>query len=71
MYGKAEGLFDEEEKMEVKDSAKIIRELMKVRDEENTAIINELVMKITLLKKGLDVEGQKQIMTFLEGNSTI
>jgi predicted nucleic acid-binding Zn ribbon protein len=69
LYGKTEGMFEEEE-IEAKDSGKIIKELKKIREKEKSAIINKLIMKITMLMKGIDTDGQKQLMTYFEGRST-
>lgn len=58
LYGKTEGMFEEEEEIEAKASKKIITELEKKKTKENQTFVDNLIMKIQLLKKGLDFEGQ-------------
>ncbi|MCE7742428.1 MAG: hypothetical protein GOP50_08195 [Candidatus Heimdallarchaeota archaeon] len=58
LYGKTEGMFEEEEGMEAKGSEEIIRELKKKIHEKNRDIVDILIMKIQLLKKGIAYENQ-------------
>ena len=58
LYGKSEGMFEEEEGMVARDSKEIINVLKKKITEENQSIVDTLVMKISLLKKGIEYENQ-------------
>ncbi len=63
LYGKTEGMF-EKEGVEGKSSEEIIKELKNSRTGNNGKSIDKLIMKIHLLKKGLDYENQKLISDF-------
>jgi uncharacterized C2H2 Zn-finger protein len=58
LYGKIEGMFEEEEEIEAKDSQEIISMLKKSKNEENKEIVDTLIMQIQLLKKGIEYENQ-------------
>lgn len=58
LYGEAEGMFDEEEEIEAKSSREIIYEIKNKRIADNMELINTLIMKIEMLKKGVDSKGQ-------------
>ncbi len=62
LYGKAEGVFEEEDEMEAKDSGEIIKELKKRKTEDTKAEIVVLIQKIIFLKKGLDYEKQTTLL---------
>ncbi|MCE7746752.1 MAG: hypothetical protein GPJ51_00015 [Candidatus Heimdallarchaeota archaeon] len=66
LYGKAEGMFEEEEDIKAKDSQEIITELKKKETEENQSFVDNLIMKIQMLKKGLEFKGQKILTNFSE-----
>jgi hypothetical protein len=51
-------MFGEEEEFEAKDSQEIIIKLKKQITEENQILVGNLVMKISLLKKGIVYENQ-------------
>ncbi len=59
LYGKAEGMFDEADKFDLKDSEEIIEELKNKRIEKNKVTVSILLMKIELLKRGIDYQNQK------------
>lgn len=54
LYGKTEGMFEEEEGVEAKSSKNIIRELKNSRLGNEDAIVDTLIMKVHLLKKGME-----------------
>ncbi len=58
LYGKAEGMFEEEERIIAKASQEIISGLKEKKTEEKQEIVDNLVMKIQLLKKGIEYEKQ-------------
>ena len=58
LYGTTEGLFDEAEDLIAKSGKAIIAELKKKKTVENQSIVNTLIMKIQLLKKGLEYTNQ-------------
>ncbi len=64
LYGKVEGMFDEEEEIEAKASEEIIKELEKRKIDRNEKFLDALVMKIRMLKKGLDFDNQKLLTEF-------
>ena len=66
LYGKAEGMFEEEEGFEAKDSQEIVDLLMEKRTDENQNLVDNLVMKVQLLKKGLEFKGQTLLDEFSE-----
>ena len=66
LYGKTEGMFDDEKEIEAKSSEEIIEELEKKRIEENKKSVDTLIMKIQLLKKGLDYKGQTLLTGYTE-----
>jgi len=66
LYGKTEGMFEEEEEMEAKDSREIIEELEKKKTKENKNFVDNLIMKIHWLKKGYDFEGQTILAEYTE-----
>ena len=66
LYGKAEGMFEEEEGMIAKASEEIITELKKRRKKENQSFVDNLITKIQMLKKGLEFKVQKILSDFSE-----
>ena len=58
LYGRARGMFDEEEEIEVKDSERIIKELKRSKNKENEVNVGTLIMQIQLLKRGIEYENQ-------------
>lgn len=58
LYGKTEGMFEEEDEIEAKSSREIITELKKREVKENRNIVDTLIMKIELLKKGIEYKNQ-------------
>jgi len=65
LYGRTLGMFEEEE-IEAKSSQEIINELKKMKMDKNPAFIDNLNMKIQLLRKGYDFEGQKLLERYVE-----
>ena len=65
LYGKAEGMFDEADEFEVKDSEEILSILKDIKEDRTRKVINEIIMKIKLLKKGINYNGQ-QILSLKE-----
>ncbi|MBY9000961.1 MAG: C2H2-type zinc finger protein [Candidatus Heimdallarchaeota archaeon] len=66
LYGKTEGMFEEEEGVEVISSSEIIEELEKKRTKEDVISVDSLIMKISMLKKGLDFDGQIVLTKYTE-----
>ncbi len=62
LYGKTEGMFDEKEEMEAKGSEEIIAELKKRKNKRNKNLIGNLIMKVEMLKKGLEFKGQRLLI---------
>ncbi len=60
LYGKTKGIFEEEEGVEAKSSEEIIGKLEK-EDSHDGQRVRNLIMKISLLKKGIRFEGQQTL----------
>lgn len=59
LYGKAEGMFEEEEEFEAKDCKEIIVLLKKKIGKGNKTHIEKLIRKVILVRKGIDWKKQK------------
>jgi DNA-directed RNA polymerase subunit RPC12/RpoP len=66
LYGKAEGMFEDEQDVEAKLSMDIIKEIEQKKSIKNKQLLENLIMKIILLRKGFDSEGQTQLAEFIE-----
>ena len=66
LYGKAEGMFEEEEEIEVKTSKEIIEELINKKTRKNNYLISNLILNIEMLKLGIDINKQKVLKIMLD-----
>ena len=65
LYGKTEGMFEEEE-ITVLSGEELIAKLEQKRTRDNHNDIDSPIMKIRLLKKGIEPNGQKMIIHFMK-----
>ena len=68
LYGKAEGMFEENEVIVTKVSMEIIDELEEKKNTENQDLVKQLILRIRMLRKGLDFEKQKILVEFSQKN---
>ncbi|MHA1344822.1 MAG: C2H2-type zinc finger protein [Candidatus Heimdallarchaeaceae archaeon] len=62
LYGKTEGMFEDEEEVEAKSSEEIVNELKQQKSGERRKKIDAIIMKILLLKKGIEYNNQTQLI---------
>jgi hypothetical protein len=62
LYGKTKGLFEVELYIEAKSSEEIVSKLHTFKTKENLLLLNNLIMKIRLLKKGYEFNGQSTLL---------
>jgi hypothetical protein len=65
LFGKTEGLFENIPHLSVVSSDQLIKELESFKTQKNTKVVDHFIMRIHLLKKGIDGKGQKLITSFL------